>query len=120
MATFHQPGIAEEVAGKIVQHSVGTQSSRKNQSHTVSIPYYQEDESMFRDSIENLGRSRSAEKHVCFMVAREAREGPNTQDQAHAARQGHPFEDVMATCHPPGNAGEAAGVTSNSFGRNTV
>ena len=32
----------------------------------------------------------------------------NTQDQAHAARQGHPFEDVMATCHPPGIAGEAA------------
>ena len=27
MATCHQPGIAEEVAGKIVQHPVGLQTT---------------------------------------------------------------------------------------------
>ena len=35
-----------------------------HQSHTVSLPNYQEDESMLRHSLENLGCSRSAVKHV--------------------------------------------------------
>ena len=39
--------------------------------------------------------SPSAEKHMCNVLGREASEGPNNQGQAHTARQGHPFEDVI-------------------------
>ena len=37
--------------------------------------------------------------------------GPNTQDKADGfmVATGHHLEDVMATCHPPGIAGEVAG-----------
>ena len=71
---------------------------------------------MFRETLENLGRSPSAEKHVRIMLPIEAREGPNTQDKAERlmAATGHLFEDMMATCHPPGIAGEAAGESSNT------
>ena len=62
--------------------SVCTHCSRKNQSHTVSFPNFQEDGSTFRESLENLGCSRSAEKHVCIELATEAREGFDTQDKA--------------------------------------
>ena len=38
--------------------------ARKTPSHTLSsFPSYQEDEAMFRETIENLGRAPSAEKH---------------------------------------------------------
>ena len=40
---------------------------------------------------------------MCIVLAREAREGPNTQVQAgrFMAETGHHLEDVMANCHPP-------------------
>ena len=42
--------------------------------------------------------------------------GPNTPDRAErlTAATGHPFEDVMATCHPPGIAGDDAETSSNT------
>ena len=42
-------------------------------------------------------------QHMCIVLAREAREGPNTQGQAgrFMAVTGHHLEDVMANCHPP-------------------
>ena len=69
-------------------------------AHFVILPNYEEDETALREtpenlgcspsaerhmrkvSLENLGRSPSAEKHIRIVFAREAREGPNTQDQA--------------------------------------
>ena len=52
----------------------------------------------------------SAEKSMCFELSLEAREGQNAQDKAERlmAATGHLLEDKMATCHPPGIAGEAA------------
>ena len=38
-------------------------------SHTFSLPNYQEDVSLFREILENLGHSRSAEKHVHIVLA---------------------------------------------------
>ena len=49
------------------------------------------------------------------MLAMEARVGPNTQDRAEhlTAATGYLFEEVMATRHPPGIAGDVA-ETSNT------
>ena len=46
----------------------------------------------------------------------EAREGPNTQDQAGRlmVASGHLFEDVTATYHPPCIDGEVAETSSNT------
>ena len=70
---------------------------------------------MFGETLENLGRSPSAEKHMRIVLAMEAREGPNAQDKTERVRSatGHLFEDVMATYHQPGIAGEACGKSSN-------
>ena len=61
---------------------------------------------MFREPLENLGRSPSTEKHVRIVLAMEAREGPNARDKAERlmAATGHLFEDMMATHHSPGLA----------------
>ena len=55
---------------------------------------------MLRESLENLGRSRSAEKHVRIVFAKEAREGPNAEDKAERlmAATGHHLGDMMANC----------------------
>ena len=73
-------------------------------SHTVSLPNYQEEVSMLRESLENLGLSRSAEKHVRIVFAKEAREGPNAEDEA----------ERLITCHQPGVAGEVAQTSFNT------
>merc|ERR1712136_553714 len=85
-------------------------------THFVVLPNYQEDEAMLRETLENLGRSPSAEKHMRIVLAMEAREGPNTRDKAERlmAATGHLFEDMMATYHPPGIAGKVAGKSSNT------
>ena len=41
-----------------------------------------EDESLHRETLENLGRSPSAQKHMRIVLAMEAREGPNTSRQS--------------------------------------
>ena len=45
---------------------------------------------------------------MCLVLALRARQGPNTQDQAGRlkAAAGHLFEDVTASYHPPGVAGQ--------------
>ena len=42
---------------------------------TAETGHLLEDESMHRESLENLGRSRSSKKHVRIVLATEAREG---------------------------------------------
>ena len=37
---------------------------------------------MHRETLENLGRSPTAEKHVRIVFAKEAREGQNAEDKA--------------------------------------
>ena len=50
----------------------------------------------------------SAEKHMCLVLALQARQGPNTQDKAERlmATTGHLFEEMMATYHSLGVAGK--------------
>ena len=48
-------------------------------------------------------------KHMCIALALEACEGPNTVlAECLMALSGHHLEIMMATCHQPGIAGEAA------------
>ena len=50
-------------------------------THSVVLQNYQEDETMFGDTLENLGRSPSAEKHRRIVLAMEAREEPERSRQ---------------------------------------
>ena len=83
-------------------------------TRSVVLQNYKEDDTMFGDTLENLGRSPSAEKHWRSVLAMEAREGPNDQNKTVRLRSatGRLFEDVMATYHQPGIAGEACGKSS--------
>ena len=56
-----------------------------------SFPNYQEDESMHQETLENLGRSPSAEKHVHIVFSLKACVGPYAQDKAERL--------MVATCH---------------------
>ena len=84
--------------------------------YTVVFPNYQEDETLHREALENLGCSPSAGKHVRMVLAMEGLEGPNTQGKAERfmAETGHHLEEMMATYHPPGIAGKVAGKSSNT------
>ena len=61
--------------------------------------------------LKNLGRSPATEKLKRNVLTMEGLEGPNTQDKAERfmAATGHHLEDLMATYHPLGIAGEVAG-----------
>ena len=50
-------------------------------------------------------------------IEAEIRVSPNTQDRAEhlTAATGHVFEEVMATRHPPGVAGDVAETSSNTL-----
>ena len=54
---------------------------------------------MHRGILENLRRSLSAEKHMCLVLALQARQSPNTQDQAGRlkAATGHLFKVTSFT-----------------------
>ena len=51
-------------------HIQSTLCSMMPDSHCLSLPNYQEDESLHRETLENLGHSRSAEKHVRTVFAK--------------------------------------------------
>ena len=51
-------------------------------AHLVVLPNHQEDEILLRETLENLGSSPFAKKHVHIELAKEAREGSNAQDRA--------------------------------------
>ena len=71
---------------------------------------------MLRESLENIGRSRAAEKHVRIVFAKEAPKGQNGEDKAERliTATGHHLEDMMATCHQPGVAREVAETSFNT------
>ena len=56
---------------------------------------------MHRGILEILRHSLSAEKHMCLVLALQARQSPNTQDQAGRlkAATGHLFEVTSFTWH---------------------
>ena len=58
----------------------------------------------------------SAEKHMCLVLALQARQGPNTQDKAERlmATTGHLFEEMMATYHSLGVAGKVEDYTTTT------
>ena len=84
------------------------------------------------ESLENLSRSRSAEKYVhkdmiallrqrntgalCWPFEACESVGPSTQDRAEhlTVATGHHLEVVIATCHPPGVSGQVAGNSSDT------
>ena len=61
---------------------------------------------MLRETLEDLHRSPSAEKHLRIVLAMEAREGLNTRDKVESlpVATGHLFEGTMGIYHPPGIA----------------
>ena len=73
-------------------------------AHFVILPNFEEDETVLRETLEILGCSPSAEKHMSMVLA---------LDRLVAAT-GHLFEEVMATSHPPGVAGDVAETSSNT------
>ena len=117
MATYHPLDIAGKVAGKSSNTQWGfRQLWKKCGVHFVILPNYQEDETLHRETLENLGRSPSAEKHMRMVLALECFEGPNTQGKAERfmAATGHHLEEMMANYHSLGNAGTVAGKSSNT------
>ena len=56
---------------------------------------------MLRETLEDLHRSPSAEKHLRIVLAMEAREGLNTRDKVESlpVATGHLFEGTMGTYH---------------------
>ena len=66
--------------------------------HFVILPNYQEDETLHRETLENLGRHPSAEKHMRMVLA---------MDRLVVAT-GHLLRNLMANCHPPGIAEEVS------------
>ena len=57
-----------------------------------------------------------AEKDMSIALAMEAGDGSGHSRQSRhlTAATGHPFEEVMATCHPPDHAGQVAGNSSDT------
>ena len=72
-------------------------------AHFVILPNYVEDETVLRETLENLGCSSSAEKHMRMVLA---------MDRLVAAT-GHLLH-VMANYHPPGIAEEVGCTSSNT------
>lgn len=84
--------------------------------HIVILPNYNESERMFKETIENLGRSPLASTRVRIVLGMEAREGPAAHEKANRLIQQtqHLFADIMATYHPEGLPGEIPGKSSNT------
>ena len=55
-------------------------------AHFVVHPNYQEDDSMHRETLENLGSSPFAKKHVQIGLATEAREGSTLKSKPSVLR----------------------------------
>ena len=68
------------------------------------------------DETEELFSGRA--RHMCIVLAMEAREGPDPEDKAEflMAATGHLLEDLMATYHPPGIPDEVACKPSHTSG----
>eukprot|EP00930_Biecheleria_cincta_P007441 TRINITY_DN10865_c0_g1_i3.p1 TRINITY_DN10865_c0_g1~~TRINITY_DN10865_c0_g1_i3.p1 ORF type:complete len:700 (+),score=116.41 TRINITY_DN10865_c0_g1_i3:48-2147(+) len=89
---------------------------RDGVQHIVLLPNYKENERMLKETLENLGRSRTAQSALRVVLAMEAREGPSGREKAARimAEKGHLFADIFATYHPEGVPGEVAGKSSNT------
>ena len=96
--------------GILLRRLIGTHSARKTSSHTLScFPVLRRT---------RLSSSFPAEKHMCIVLAMEAREGPDHEDKAEflMAATDHLFEVLMATYHPPGIPDEVACKPSHTSG----
>ena len=111
-----------------LRRSVCTRCSRKNR-HTLSRFQITRRTSLCFVNPLKILAALVRQRDACTLVlAVNVRDGPNTQDRAEhlTAAPGHPFEDVMATCHPPvmlemlRKHHPTNSVPSNSSGRNTV
>ena len=73
-----------------------------------------EDDSVTDFACGNLSRSPSAEKHVRMVLVMRGSER-SRKDEHVIGVSDHLFEDMMATYHPLRDAGEAAGLSSNTL-----
>ena len=73
-------------------------------AHFGTLPNCQEDETKFRETLGDIGRSPATEKHMRIVLAMERL----------VAATGHLFEEMMATYHSLGIAGMVAGKSSNT------
>ena len=109
MGACRPPGIAGEVS-HILRHTVGVPTELRKK-HTLScFRITRRTRLCIEKLLKNLGRS-PATGNKRTVLTMEGLEGPSTQDKAERfmTATGHHPEDVVATCHPPGIAGEVAG-----------
>jgi len=91
-------------------------------AHFVILPSYKEDETMLKETLENLARSPMAKSRLRVLLGMELREGPNVREKARRiiADTSHLFAGISATFHPPNLPGEVPGKSSNvqwAFGK---
>ena len=79
-------------------------------THFVVLPNFQKDEATFREPLKILAALLRQRDACTSVLAVEAREGPSNQDRAGrlVAATGHLLQDMTATYHPYGIAGEVA------------
>jgi hypothetical protein len=84
--------------------------------HFVILPNYKEEESMLKETLENLGRAPMAQSRVRVILGMEQREGPGVEQKAARliAETSHLFAGISATFHPAGLRGEVPGKSSNT------
>merc|ERR1719401_2040085 len=91
-------------------------------AHFVILPSYKEDETMLKETLENLARSPMAESRLRVVLGMELREGPDVMEKAKRiiADTSHLFAGISATFHSPNLPGEVPGKSSNvqwAFGK---
>jgi len=84
--------------------------------HIILLPNYCENESMLKDTLENLSWSPMARGRTRVVLAMEAREGAAGREKAERLVEAtsHLFADIFATFHPENIPGEVAGKSSNT------
>merc|ERR1719401_842424 len=84
-------------------------------AHFVILPSYKEDETMLKETLENLARSPMAKSRLRVLLGMELREGPDVREKAERiiAATSHLFAGISATFHPPNLPGEVPGKSSN-------
>jgi len=83
--------------------------------HFVGLPNYEEQTEVLRLAIQSIAKSGIAKKHICLVLAMEAREvGAEAKANKLAAEFKDQFRAVFATYHPPGLPGEVPGKSANT------
>lgn len=84
-------------------------------AHFVILPTYKEDETLLKETLENLARSPMAKSCLRVVLGMELREGPDVMEKAKRiiADKSDLFAGMSATFHPSNLPGEVPGKSSN-------